>query len=92
MNRVTCHQCSELVLQSPATAERLEGLVLQCPHCDVLGRIVVREDDAGPSAIELVALDSKKRAAKPCASREHIEDLDRPGHCLWCGLPMPPRK
>jgi len=25
----------------------------------------------------------------PCSSREHIEDMDRPGFCLWCREPMP---
>lgn len=25
----------------------------------------------------------------PCSSREHIEDLDNPGFCLWCRAPMP---
>lgn len=24
-------------------------------------------------------------ASRPCASREHIQDLDNPGRCLWCG-------
>lgn len=24
----------------------------------------------------------------PCSSREHIEDLDNPGFCLWCRSPM----
>ena len=25
------------------------------------------------------------RISRPCASREHIQDLDNPGRCLWCG-------
>lgn len=25
----------------------------------------------------------------PCTSREHIEDLDNPGFCLWCRSAMP---
>jgi len=25
---------------------------------------------------------------KPCTSREHIESIEQPGHCVWCGLAM----
>lgn len=25
---------------------------------------------------------------KPCTTREHVESIEQPGHCVWCGHPM----
>lgn len=64
MNRVTCRECGELAFESPFKAEDLEGCVERCPHCDSLGRIVLREnDEGGLSAIELVALPDPKETS-----------------------------
>lgn len=61
MNRVICGECGEVALHSPELAERLEGRFTRCPHCDSVGRIVLRDDDQGGLAsIELVAQDEPK--------------------------------
>lgn len=25
---------------------------------------------------------------KPCTTRDHVESIEQPGHCVWCGHPM----
>lgn len=25
---------------------------------------------------------------KPCTTRDHVESIEQPGHCVWCGVQM----
>lgn len=61
MNRVTCSACGEVALHSFEPAEKLEGRCVRCPHCDSVGRIVLRDnDEGGIDRIELVAAPDPK--------------------------------
>lgn len=28
------------------------------------------------------------KPTRPCSSREHLESIDEPGHCVWCDAVM----
>ena len=66
-------------------------------HASPLGVIRNRSplSSAGPPRPGTLELMNDQTARKrvpqvkrACASREHVEDIDRPGHCVWCGLPF----
>lgn len=57
MNRVHCSDCDE-VTEDERLAEELEGLRMNCSHCNAVGNVVVHEnDEGGLDSIELVVLD-----------------------------------
>jgi hypothetical protein len=50
-------------------------------------RFVERKAGELPGAMKSDGNSRESDGTKKCATREHVESIDKPGFCVWCDLP-----